>query len=98
MKQGKQIQNLQSGDTIVFHGVDDYHRYLLKYTNPEELVTQLRERDDPNGKFRNNQDYMRTINDIIASATETTTVPLHSEEAFVNALFRIGLFSKANLH
>lgn len=90
----------QDGDTIIIRGLDDSDRYFMKYTNAEDFVTALREKDDPKGRLYNNADYMRVINDQLGSILQKdeAVLPTHSEEAFVKALCRLGVFTKAVLN
>ena len=90
----------QNGDTIIIRGLDDSDRYFMKYTNAEDFVTALREKDDPKGQLFNNMDYMRSVNDQLGSILQKDEVilPIHSEEAFVKALSRLGVFTKAILN
>lgn len=90
----------QNGDTIIIRGLDDSDRYFMKYTNAEDFVTALREKDDPKGQLFNNMDYMRSVNDQLGSILQKdeAILPIHSEEAFVKALCRLGVFTKAILN
>jgi hypothetical protein len=92
---------LQTGDVIVVHGSKEAERDLVKYTDASALVTFLRERDDPDELFRSNEEYMRDVNTEfkkIYNIEEKVIIPFHNEEAFVNAMFRLGVFAKTTLN
>lgn len=92
---------LQTGDMIVVHGIIEAEREVVKYTDASALVTFLRERDDPNEHMKNNEEYMRIVNlqfKEIYKLSDKVTIPFHNEEAFVSALFRLGVFSKTTLN
>lgn len=92
---------LQTGDVIVVHGAKEAERDLVKYTDASALVTFLRERDDPDELLKNNEEYMRVVNSQfkkIYDLEDKVIIPFHNEEAFVSALFRLGIFAKTILN
>jgi len=92
---------LQTGDVIVVHGTKEAERDLIEYTDASSLVTFLRERDDPDEKIKNNEEYMRFVNSQfreIYNLKENVAIPFHSEEAFVAIMFKLGVFSKTTLN
>lgn len=99
MKQ-KNNSLFQSGDTIIISGLTEEDRYYMKYTNAQDFIAALREKDDPRGQLLNNVDYMRAVNKQLSSILEQVdaVLPIHSEEAFISALYRLGVFSKAILN
>lgn len=92
---------LQNGDMIVVHGIVEDEREVVRYTDASALVTFMRERDDPNEFTKNNEEYMRIVNLQFKEAYnlgDKITIPFHNEEAFVSALFRLGVVSKTTLN
>ena len=104
----KNVVKVKPGDTIVIRNIitqdaasaEKADRMLLQYTDAKTLVNYFRERDDPNGRIATNQDYMRLVNDTFNDVFEESrnVIPTHSEEAFVNALVRVGLITTTVLH
>ena len=102
------VTKVKAGDTIVIRNIvtdneEDIHksdRILLKYTDAKSLVSYFRQRDDPSGKLATNEEYMRVVNDTFREVFEESSnvIPTHSEEAFVNALVRVGLITTTVLH
>lgn len=87
------------GDTIVIHGKSAIDRELVTFTNAESLVEYFRERDDPDGEIGSNEEYMRAVATRLQELTENSAaLPIHSPEAFISALFRLGLCSKTTLN
>lgn len=86
------------GDTIVIHGKSTLDRELVTFTDADSLVAYFRERDDPDGEIRNNEEYMRTVANRLQELTDSSPLPIHDSEAFVAALFRLGLCSKTTLN
>jgi hypothetical protein len=90
-------QQLKAGDTVVIYGRTNFERELVTYTDAKELVSYIREKDYPDDEM-NNQEYMQMILKNIQSYNEGFTMPTHNEEAFVAALFRLGLCDKTQLN
>jgi len=86
------------GDVIVIYGSNDFDRDLIKYTDAKDLITYIRERDHPAGNIANNKEYMQLIVSRIQEVYEGFNLPYHNEEAFVVALFGLGIFGKTTLN
>jgi len=91
-------QTAKSGDVVVIYGRTTYDRQIIKYTDAKDLVAYLRERDYPEGDVTTNEEYMRLVLSRIKAAYEDFNLPYHNEDAFVSALFRMGMFGKATLN
>lgn len=100
MKKKMESQMAKAGDVVVIYGRTKYDRELVTFTDAKDLVSYFRERDDPSGETTNNEDYMRNVGARLREAYEVDAalLPLHSEEAFVAALFRLGLCSITTLN
>ena len=83
---------------VVIFGRTNNDRDVIKYTNAKDLVAYIRERDYPDGEIVNNEEYMKTVVDRIKEVHEHFVLPHHNEEAFVAALFRLGMFGKTTLN
>lgn len=88
----------KTGDMVVIYGRTKTDRDVIKYTSAKDLVAYIRERDYPDGEINSNEEYMRTVVDRIREVYEHFALPHHNEEAFVAALFRIGMFGKTTLN
>lgn len=91
-------QTAKTGDAIVIYGRSSHDRDLIKYTDAKDLVTYIRERDHPDGDVTNNEEYMRLVVSRIKEAHKDFNMPYHNEDAFVSALFRLGMFGKTTLN
>ena len=90
-------RSAKSGDIIVIYGRTDFDRDVITYTDAKDLVAYFRERDYPDADF-SNEEYMRMVGNKLKSAAEGLNIPSHNEEAFVEALFRMGLCGKTTLN
>ena len=88
----------KTGDIVVIYGRTSFDRELVTYTDAKAFVSHIRKKDYPNNDDMSNEDYMRTILQNIQEHNEGFTVPTHNEEAFVSALFRLGLCDKTQLN
>jgi hypothetical protein len=88
----------KTGDMVVIYGRTKNDRDVIKYTSAKDLVAYIRERDYPDGEINSNEEYMRTVVDRIGEVQKHFVLPHHNEEAFVAALFRIGMFGKTTLN
>lgn len=85
----------KAGDIVVIYGRT---RDVVKYTDAKNFVSYLRERDFPEGSVNSNEEYMRTVALRVKETYEDFNLPSHNEEAFIGALFRIGMFGKTTLN
>lgn len=84
------------GEMVVIFGKTDFDREVIQYTNAKDFVAYICKRDHP-GNTPTNEVYMKNIANSIrvafkdAAAEANINIPTHSEEAFVKALFRLGI-------
>ena len=90
-------QQLKTGDIVVIYGRTNFDRELVTYTDAKNLVSHIREKDYPDNEM-NNEEYMRMIVKNIQEVNENFNMPIHNEEAFVAAMFRLGLCDKTQLN
>lgn len=90
-------QVVKTGDVVVIYGRNDYDRDVIEFTNAKDLITYIRERNYQTYEIGSNQEYMELI---VSNFKEKYDgyIPSHSEEAFVAALFKLGLFGKTTLN
>jgi len=88
----------KTGDVVVIYGRTNFDREVITYTDAKDLVAYIRNKDYPDNKSMNNEEYMRTIVQNIQEYNEGFTLPIHDEEAFVSALIRLGLCDKTQLN
>lgn len=91
-------QTAKAGDAVVIYGSNSFDRDVVKYTNAKALITYIRERDHEHNDIATNEEYMHMIVSRIKDAYEDVNLPYHDEEAFVAALFKLGLFDKTTLN
>ena len=90
-------QELKVGDVIVIYGRTNFERDLVVYTDAKDLVAHIRKKDYSDEEM-NNEEFMRLIVSNIQKVNENFNVPIHSEEAFVAALFNLGICDKTQLN
>lgn len=90
----------KTGDVVVIYGTHRDDRDVIKYTDAKELVAYIRERDHPAGNngISTNEDYMRFVVSSIQKHYTDFVFPCHTEDAFVEALFRLGMVAKTTLN
>jgi hypothetical protein len=87
----------KTGEMVVIFGKTDFDREVIQYTNAKDFVAYICKRDHPDGNTPTNEVYMNYIANSIrgafkdSAAEANINIPTHSEEAFVKALFRLGI-------
>lgn len=91
-------QTPKTGEAVVIYGRNDFERDVIQYTDAKALITYIRERDHSNGDISTNEEYMHMFVSRIQDEFKGFTLPYHNEEAFVTALFGLGMFGKTILN
>lgn len=93
---GEKIKMFQPGDKVVVMGSSPLDREMFTYQDPVSFVTEISKSDDQVSGSNSNQEFMRRVA-ILLKETDVT-IPHHNEEAFINALIRAGICSRASLN
>lgn len=90
-------QVVKTGDVVVIYGRNDFDRDVIEFTNAKDLITYIRERNYKTYEISSNEEYMSFIVSRFKEKYDGN-IPCHNEEAFVAALFKLGLFGKTTLN
>lgn len=90
-------QVVKTGDVVVIYGRNNFDRDVIEFTNAKDLITYIRERNYQSYEIESNEEYMQFIVSRFKEKYDGH-IPYHNEEAFVSALFRLGLFGKTTLN